>query len=74
LKYEIHVVFVRYPADTPKAGNLSAYVLQEGERRGHNLLAGIYATGVPYAQTVVKREIQRLIPGVKITFEGPDDE
>jgi hypothetical protein len=67
----VTVVLCRYPEDTPRAGELTAYVIQEDQRRGHNLLAGIRATGVPYAQEVVKREIRRIIPGVQITFEGP---
>jgi hypothetical protein len=68
---QITVVLARYPEGTPRAGDLAAYVVQDNERRGRNLLAGIRATGVPYAQTVVKREIQRILPGARIRFEGP---
>jgi hypothetical protein len=34
----------------------------------------MHITGVPYAQTMVKREINWLFPGAEITFEGPEGE
>jgi hypothetical protein len=71
---KLTVVLARYPPDTPQAGYLAAYIVQEGARRGRNLLAGIRATGVPYAQTMVQRELNCLIPGTEITFEGPEGE
>jgi hypothetical protein len=71
---KLTVVLARYPPDTPKAGCLAAYIVQEGARRGRNLLAGMHITGVPYARIMVQREMNCLIPGVKIEFEGPEGE
>ena len=71
---KLTVVLARYPIGTPKAGYLAAYAVSENAKRGRNLLAGMHITGVPYAQTMVKREINYLIPGAEIEFEGPEGE
>jgi hypothetical protein len=71
---KLTVVLARYPPDTPKAGYLAAYVVQELSKRGANLLAGRFFTGVPGAREAVKRELNCLIPGTEITFEGPEGE
>jgi len=71
---KLTVVFARYPPDTPKAGFLSAYVVQENATRGRNLLAGRYITGLPGAREAVKREIRWMIPGAEIEFDGPEGE
>jgi hypothetical protein len=71
---KLTVVLARYPEGTPKAGQLAAYVVTEDDKRGRNLLAGMSITRVPYAQTMAKREINWLLPGAQVKFEGPEGE
>jgi hypothetical protein len=71
---KLTVVLARYPPNTPKAGYLAAYAVSEDARRGRNLLAGMHITGVPHAKNMVKRELNYLMPGAEITFEGPEGE
>jgi hypothetical protein len=63
---KLTVVLQRYPADSPHAGRLYAHVLQDGIKRGRNLLAGHRLTGVSYAQTVVTQELNDDVPGVPL--------
>jgi hypothetical protein len=60
------VVLQRYPAGDPSAGRLHAHVLQDGIKRGRNLLAGHRLTGVAYAQTVVTQALNDDFPNVPL--------
>jgi hypothetical protein len=63
---KLPVVLQRYPTGGPQAGRLHAHVLQDGIKRGRNLLAGHRLTGVAYAQTVVTQELNDDFPGVPL--------
>lgn len=71
---KLTVVLARYPPDTPKASYLAAYIVSENAKRGRNLLAGQHITGVPHAKNMVKRELNCLMPGFEVEFEGPEGE
>jgi hypothetical protein len=63
---KLPVVLQRYPAGGPHAGRLHAHVLQNGIKRGRNLLAGHCLTSVAYAQTVVTQELTDDFAGVPL--------
>ena len=71
---KLTVALARYPPDTPKAGCLAAYIVFDHAKRGRNLLAGMHITGVPHAKNMVKRELNCLMPGFGVQFEGPEGE
>ena len=66
------VVIHRQTKEQPDYGYLRAYVIQDGHR-GANLLAGRHLTGVDAAKDAVRRQLQRMLPGAQIVFEGPAD-